>query len=294
MQVETVGVVSAGDMGHVVGAVLKKKGLRVLTLLAGRSALTLERAARSGMEDGGDLASLVGQSQVVFSIMPPADARGFAEACAGVMAPLDDKPVFADCNAIAPATAQAIGGAIGGAGGRFVSIGIIGQPPREGARTKFYASGTETDALSFLDGDGILYRPMGPDMAHAKAIKMCYGGLTKARNSLHTLVTTGARLLGVEESFLAELEDSQAPALKDMRRAVPFLACDAGRWVGEMEEIAATFASVGLTGHIHEGAADIFRLLDGTELGAETRETADRSRTLGQALEIYARAAREG
>ena len=53
-------------------------------------------------------------------------------------------------------------------------------------------------------------------------------------------------------------------------------------------KIAATFASVGVTPKFHEGAADLYRLLDTTPFAKETRETLDRSRTLEQAVKVYA------
>ena len=36
----------------------------------------------------------------------------------------------------------------------------------------------------------------------------------------------------------------------------------AWRWVGEMEEIAATFEAVGLPGGFHGAAADVYRRLE--------------------------------
>ena len=54
-----------------------------------------------------------------------------------------------------------------------------------------------------------------------------------------------------------------------------------------MEEIARTFASVGVTPRFHEGARDIFALLAATPFAAETRETRDASRTLEQAVKVY-------
>jgi hypothetical protein len=76
--------------------------------------------------------------------------------------------------------------------------------------------------------------------------------------------------------------------MADMRSMVPRLPVDAGRWIGEMEEISATFKSAGLPPGFHEGAADVFRLLDRTSIAEETRETIDKSRTLEKALAIFA------
>ncbi len=60
----------------------------------------------------------------------------------------------------------------------------------------------------------------------------------------------------------------------------------ARRWVGEMEEIARTFGELGLTPNIHQGAADIYRLVSKTSLAEETPETLNRERTLAQTIEI--------
>ena len=40
----------------------------------------------------------------------------------------------------------------------------------------------------------------------------------------------------------------------------------ARRWIGEMEEISATFAHVGLTPNILTGAADMYRFVGDTHL----------------------------
>jgi hypothetical protein len=53
----TLGVVSPGDRGHVVGSVIANKGYRVITFLEGRSDVTRRRAERSNMEDVGYITS---------------------------------------------------------------------------------------------------------------------------------------------------------------------------------------------------------------------------------------------
>ncbi len=289
MAIETIALLSPGDMGHVVGTVLGKKGLRVLTLLEGRSELTRQRAERAGMEDGKNLGSLVKSVDLIMSIMPPSSACGFAEVCAREMAAADVAPLFVDCNAISPASSETIGRSLEKAGAKFVKVGIIGPPPREGVQTRFYASGPDVELLDFLEGDGISLRNLGSDITTAAAIKMCYAGLTKGGNSLNTLIALAAELLGVSEPLHQELESSLPASLKAMNARIPTLAADAGRWAGEMDEIAATFGAVGLTSNLHKGAGDMFRLLDATPLGEETRETADRSRTLDETVRILAK-----
>ena len=58
----------------------------------------------------------------------------------------------------------------------------------------------------------------------------------------------------------------------------------AGRWIGEMEEIAATYEQQGLPPFFHQGAAAIYRLLSQTSFADELAETVDDSRTTAQTI----------
>ena len=60
------------------------------------------------------------------------------------------------------------------------------------------------------------------------------------------------------------------------------------RWVGEMEEIARTFSDQGLPPKMLEGAAALYRLVERTELGAETPEERHRGQTLAEVVGILA------
>ena len=66
----TIGVMSPGDMGHSVAAVLVEKGHRVVTVSAGRSELTRTRAERANMEDVADLAAMVARLRWHRSVLP--------------------------------------------------------------------------------------------------------------------------------------------------------------------------------------------------------------------------------
>lgn len=283
-----IGLMSPGDMGHKVGGAIRAKGLRVVTSVAGRSALTKTRAAREGIEDLGSLAAIVGVSDIILSIMPPESAEGFSCDVAAEMKRQNKTSLFVDCNAISPVTMKRIAGHIHAVGGKCMDAGIIGSPPSEKATPRVYASGPHMDAIRFIDGANMRLFDMGPEIGRASAIKMCYAGLTKGTNALRTAVLVSGEMLGVGAELKSVLADTQKQQWEAMNAAVPFLACDAGRWSGEMEQIAETFGSVGVTDKIHKGAADIFRFLDSTPLGLETRETRDNSRTLDRSLEIYA------
>ena len=86
----------------------------------------------------------------------------------------------------------------------------------------------------------------------------------------------------------SEFEFSQQAALKAMQQRVPRLPADSQRWIGEMEEIAATFKDAGVPSGFHEGAAEIFRILAKTPFASETREAIDASRTMEDSITVYA------
>src|SRR5207248_11157283 len=86
--------------------------------------------------------------------------------------------------------------------------------------------------------------------------------LTKGLTALLTESMVTAEALGVTGALRAELADSQPQFLAGARRGLPAMIPKAYRWVAEMEEIAATFAGVGLTPRMLEGAADVYRFVE--------------------------------
>ncbi|MCH7786531.1 MAG: DUF1932 domain-containing protein, partial [Chloroflexi bacterium] len=86
----------------------------------------------------------------------------------------------------------------------------------------------------------------------------------------------------------AEFKSSQGEVYKRMEGGLPSLPSKAFRWVGEMEEIAATFEHVGVTPFFHQGAAEMYRLLSETPFARETPETIDENRTLKQTISVIA------
>ncbi len=290
MTISTIAIMSPGDMGHAVGRTLRESGFRTITALAGRSAHSRDRATRAGLEDVDTLARLVSEADLVLSIMPPDAAVAFATSVAEAMASASATPIFADCNAIAPATSHKIGDIMTTAGAAYVDGGIIGPPPGRAKAPRLYVSGPDAESLVPLSGPELNIVSLGTDVGRASALKMCYAALTKGTMTLDTAVLLAGTRLGVYDELKAELTGSQGAAFKRMENRVPWLATDSGRWIGEMEEIAATFDGAGLPAGFHSAAADIFRLLAATPLAAETRDTADRDRTLDEAVQAFAAA----
>lgn len=277
----TVAVMSPGDMGHAVGALLRRHGLRVITSLEGRSSRTKTLTAKAGIEVVADLRALVDEADLLLSILVPAEAEPLARQLAPIIKQSSSNLTYADCNAIAPETAARIGGIIEAAGGSFVDAGIIGPPPRESsAATRFYASGMQAERFAVLNGYGLDVRVIGETAGQASAVKMCYAALTKGTTALMTGLSIAAERMGISATLRAEFELSQAPMLGRMRQHVPGMVPKAHRWVGEMEEIAKTFQDSALTPKMFEGVAEIYRDVAKTPLAQVTQEewnSADRN-----------------
>ncbi len=288
MSLPVVAILMPGDMGHGVGAALGAAGHSVVTCLTGRSDATRALAAKAGMQDASTLVSLVESSDIILSILPPSAAVMQATEIAAAMRQAAKTPVYVDCNAISPTTAREVGNIIAATGAIFTDAGIIGLAPGKGGGTRFYVSGADVSAMLSLDGKGFDVIGLGEEVGRASAMKMVYAALTKGTWTLQTAVMLAAEKLGLTEELSEEFAFSQKPALEAMRARIPRLPADSQRWIGEMEEIAATFGGAGVTPHFHEGAADIFRVLAQTPFAGETRETIDTSRTMEDALKVYA------
>ncbi|MGI9354845.1 MAG: DUF1932 domain-containing protein [Rhizobiaceae bacterium] len=287
MTSQTIAVLMPGDMGHAVGRALRKHGHEVITCLKGRGEHTHKLAELAGLKYVASLRAIVEQTDLILSILPPAAAIEQAKAVAREMRATGCKPIYVDCNAISPHTANRVAEIIEEADALFIDAGIIGLAPGKGAGPRFYVSGPNTGPMMSLDGKGFSVIAMGERVGEASALKMVYAGLTKGTWTLHTAVLLAAQKLGVMDTLLEEFEGSQTAALAAMRARVPFLPADSSRWIGEMEEIAASFSEAGVTSGFHEGAAEIFHLLAKTPFAIETRQTMDRSRTLEEALQVF-------
>ena len=286
MAIRTVGILTPGDMGHSVGEVLRHGGLRVVTCLQGRSPRTAALAAEAGIEDLPDYETLVREADMILSILAPAAAAEIAARVAAALRTTSASLCFVECNAIAPQTVRRIGAPLTAAGARFVDAGIIGGPPKPGRSrgTPFYASGGHAPEFAELSRYGLEIRLLGDEIGKASGIKMCYAALTKGLTALTTELLVAARALGVDEELRVEQSQGLGPIRQWAEHSIPSMPPKASRWVGEMEEIAATFEDLGLTPRILLGAADLYRFVSGTPLGAETPESRTRGETFDDAI----------
>jgi 3-hydroxyisobutyrate dehydrogenase-like beta-hydroxyacid dehydrogenase len=284
MGVETVAILSPGEMGHAIGRVLGARGCRVVTSLAGRSRRTAELAAAAGIEDVGSIDEVVRQADAVLSVTTSAAAPGVAASVAELHRRRERRLLFVECNALAPQTTRRICQPVEAAGAAVVDVGIVGGPPTLESSPRFYASGPSAEELLALRERGLDVRPIGPEIGQASGLKMCYAALTKGLSALGTELLLAAERMGLSEALFDELASSQAAQLKWLESSVPGMPPKARRWVSEMLEIAATLEGLGLSPGYHRAASELFAWVGQTELGQERPESRDRSRTLRQVV----------
>lgn len=235
---DTIAVIAMGEMGSATARRLRERGATVITSLAGRSAASAARAEKAGAIPVSSDDELVGQADFVLSIVPPGDAVALAERLAPALKRAARKPVYVDCNAVSPQTADRIGAVLAGTGCAYVDAGIIGPPPGPNARTIFYASGEGAAAFDRLSAYGLVIRVMDGPVGAASAMKLSYAGITKGCTAIGTAMILGATRGGTADALLQEMSESQPMLLSWMRGFVTRMPPKAYRWVAEMEEIA--------------------------------------------------------
>src|SRR6185369_3978691 len=115
----TVAILAQGSMGSGVGKRLHESGAEVRTLLGGRSAASAERARAAGMKPMEDERALLDGADFFLSILPPGEAENLARRLAPALSALAKKPIYVDCNAISPQTAERVAAIIEPTGARF-------------------------------------------------------------------------------------------------------------------------------------------------------------------------------
>jgi 3-hydroxyisobutyrate dehydrogenase-like beta-hydroxyacid dehydrogenase len=252
-----VGLLHPGEMGASIGAALRRAGVQVLWVSAGRGPATRRRAQVADLTDAGTLSALVARSQVVVSVCPPHAAVEVA----GRVTALGFGGIYVDANAVAPTTARALGAVVEQAGGRFVDGDLIGGPVRPGGATRLYLSGPAAGEVAALFAPTDLEAvALAGDVAAASALKMCYAAWTKGTSALLLAIRAAAGAHGVEAALLAEWARTQ-PDLAARSQAAAGTARKAWRFAGEMDQIAACLAEAGLPDGFARAAAELYRRL---------------------------------
>lgn len=208
------------------------------------------------MVDVGSLADLATAADVIISVCPP----GAAAAVARDVVATGFDGIYVDVNAISPASARKIGAAFD----HFVDGGIVGPPVQSAGSTRLYLSGEEAPQIADLwAGSLVETRIVDGGPGAASAVKVCYAAWTKGTAALLLTIRALAAAEGVQDALLGEWATSLSGLAAQSERAATGSAPKAWRFVGEMDEIAASFAAHGLPDGFGSAAAGVYDRLAG-------------------------------
>ena len=262
-----IAVVSMGEMGSGIAGLLVENGARVMTSLEGRGAASLSRAKAAGVEIFDD-AEMIEQAELVLSFVPPSAAGATAQRFLPLIKCSAAKPMFLECNAIAPQTVIALSKPFAEQGLRFGDASIIGPSPKTGGTSpRFYMSGPVREEADLLHLFGLDTRVLSDALGDASALKMAYAGINKGFQAIGAAMALGAVRNGAAESLVAELKHSQPELYAWLSKVLPAMYSKAYRWNDEMREIAKFLEPErGAVGML-TGAADLYN-----HIAAEFRE----------------------
>jgi len=259
-------LMSPGEMGSPIAKCIIKSGINVMSPLKNRSAQTVERAKKYGIEDSISLENSIMNSDLIISILVPDAAEDLAKEVSNLSKKLDKEIIFADLNAISPETVKKMNSYMSGTKVKFIDGGIIGGPPEGDKIPRIYVSGQNSNLFSRLDGLGMKVIDMNGSVGDASAMKMAYASITKGYSSLLIAAVTLSIRTNNFEHLMKELEFSQKNVFNDLKN-LKSIPSKAHRWIGEMEEISNTYIENSITGDFHKGSYSIYKKVSESKLG---------------------------
>ena len=194
-------------------------------------------------------------------------------------------PLVADLNAIAPDTMRGIARRLEEAGLDAVDGSISGPPPTTAGTTIVYLSGPQADRIASLHAPGLQLRLVGDAIGAASAIKMSTASFYKGEAALLAQALRAGRANGVLDWVVEDLRRHYPELVDGAPRWLQSIAAKSARYVGEMEEIAASQAAAGLPRELFTAFAEVYRGLSQRDLAARSPEQVDRDATLADVVE---------
>jgi 3-hydroxyisobutyrate dehydrogenase-like beta-hydroxyacid dehydrogenase len=258
-----VAVVSAGDMGSAIGTRLAKHGATVRTSVQGRSQATRERAAADGFALYEDDRELADGCDFLVSVIPSGQTIAFAERMRDSLSSLEKKPIYIECNPVAPQVVERTGAIVASAGCPYVDAALIGDPPsrNDDRGPRVYVCGEYAARCLQLREYGLDIRVLDLPAGAASAIKLSYSALTKGLQALGTAVFARAETADVLEPFRAELAAGQPHIAEILDLFLPRLPSKAVRWVQEMDQLADYMVDERGAGPMFEAMARYYEIV---------------------------------
>jgi len=287
MAFEHIGILNIGEMGYHWARLLRSHGATVMTYARDRSDVTRERCENAQVEQLDSLEALVGQADVIVSIVIPSAARDVAHRVADAAVKTKREGlVFVDANAISPMTAGALQAQLEPAGVAFVDGCIIGSAQRL-EQASVYVSGPYAERLRAFGELGLSIRVLGVKAGQASAFKVVYAGLTKGLAGLLTELLMGAKKFDLLHEILERYEESFPGLTTKVGQGITSLPLHAGRRSEEMAELAETFRHFGLEPIVTPSIETILKTIAALEVG-EPSSKGERTGSLVETINLLA------
>lgn len=247
-------------MGVSIAAAAAAGDNRVSWASHGRSTSTRDRVVALDVTDDVTVSAMAEAADIIVSVCPPASAIAVAEEVAAT----NFGGIYVDANAVSPATSHQVAAIVEAAGATAVDGGIVGPPAWNEGTTRLYVAGTSSPAVVSALGSGVLeVVALDAEYGAASALKMAYAGWTKGSSALLLTMAAYAESAGILDDLVAEWNLSQPGVAARAAGSARGTGPKAWRFVGEMDEIAASLAGAGLPDGFHKGAADAYRRMAG-------------------------------
>ncbi len=255
MTKQQIGIIHPGEMGVSVAASAKNGGHDVYWVSEGRSEDTRGRAAQVKLTELPTLRALCEKCSMIISVCPPDSA----EAVADEVLKHSFRGVYLDANAISTEKVARIAQKMLAAEVGFVDGGIIGRPAWNPKTTWLYLSGSQAEEVAACFSSGLIEtKVIGEKIGKASALKMCFAANTKGTDALMCAILATAEALEVREELVAHWSMNGSKFAQMSEQRIRDVTAKAWRFVGEMEEIAATFDQAGVPSEFFLAAAEIY------------------------------------
>jgi 3-hydroxyisobutyrate dehydrogenase-like beta-hydroxyacid dehydrogenase len=264
----TVGVLYPGELGAALAGLLRRRGVRVVTTLQGRGAVTARRCDEAGVEVLGSLEEVARVAEVVLSLVPPGAAGEVAERYCAVAGVAPEGAVYVDVNSVSPEVAREMAGRVEGCGRGFVDAAVNGLAKNVAAGGTLYLSGARAGEIAKVFEGLMRVVVLGEEVGRASGMKMLLSGVSKGVCALFVELAVAAERQGM----LAELSEATAriyPGIWALvERMVPTYPAHAGRRATEMAELERTVRAAGQEPVVIEAVREMHEMLAGAGLDA--------------------------
>ena len=245
--IETVGILYPGEMGASLATVMQERGHRTVTMTVGRSEATRERCRSANIRMLPSLESVISESQVIVSLVPPAAAWELAVECRDWMAAGNGAKLFVDANSVSPLTARRIDELFRESGIGFVDGSIHGLASQLKQRGTLFLSGSTADAIAPCFAGLSRVMVLGDEPGQASMFKMLLGGLSKGIVALFIEMALAGHRAGMLEELMNQSRFYYPGLMEALERLLPTYPQHAPRRTKELAELTSTLRTLGLS-----------------------------------------------